>query len=163
MNSKLLFALLMLAILVGFGNSCICVTDTPPHHPPDRNKDHRPPDKPAPSSGCQQPAYTQGVPGPDEYTVIVGIYDNEVRALGQAQKLREIRIHNYCYQLRNGCWVVSVGRYTQLGAARKMRNLLINEFGIERVRIRKPGDIDCRDGRRDYHDSYDKDHDEDFR
>lgn len=148
MTSKPLFAVLMLALLVGFGNSCICVTDPPPPPPADPCKDCLPAQPPS-GVGCQQPAYTQGQPGADEYTVIVGVFDSEVRALGRSQKLREQRIHNYCYPQSNGCWVVSVGRYWEHGPAERMRNVLVNEFGYEKVWVRKPGDKDipCRESK----------------
>lgn len=149
MNSKPLFAVLMIALLVGFGNSCICVTDPPPPHAPPADPCKDCPPQPPSGVGCQQPVYTQGLPGPDEYTVIVGVFDSEVRALGRSQKLREQRIHNYCYPQSNGCWVVSVGRYWEQGPAEKMRNVLINEFGYEKARVRKPGDKDapCRESK----------------
>lgn len=138
MISKPLFAILMVALLLGFGNSCICVTEP---LPPDKGTVDQPPSPPS-SLGCQQPIYSQGQPGPDEYTIVVGVFRSNARALGLAQKLRGNNIHNYCYQQSNGCWVVSVGRYWDAKSAQKMLNKLVVEFGYSKAMMRKPGDLD---------------------
>lgn len=145
MISKPLFAILMVALLLGFGNSCICVVDD--NGEEQENGDGVQESIGTPSSGCQQPIHTQGLPRPDEYTVVIKVFPSEVSARGFSQKLREDRIHNYCYPQSNGCWVVSVGRYWDAKPAQKMLNKLVFEFGYSKAKIRKPGDkdIECRE------------------
>ncbi|MDZ7266441.1 MAG: SPOR domain-containing protein [candidate division KSB1 bacterium] len=139
MKTKPLFAILMMALLLGFGNTCICVVEDTKHGGDAAKPDGRS------LVGCQQPIYTQGMPGPNEYTVVVGVFSNESKALGLSQKLRGYNIHNYCYQQKNGCWVVSVGRYWDAKPAQKMLNQLVADFGYTNAEIRKSGDkeIEC--------------------
>ena len=136
MKSKPLFALLLVAMLFGFGSqwNCICVLEDEHKH------GSVTPPPPPPSYGCvDRTNFSIGAPAPNEYTVIVGVFGHHEygQAIELAGCLRKDRIRNFLYQTDEGKWVVAVGRYYNEQRAEQMKRV-IQSKGYPHAHVRLP-------------------------
>ena len=134
MVSKFLYCVTMASMLFGFGSNwnCVCVVD----HEKPIEKEYI-----EGSPGCYNPGSSNSQPQPMEFTIIIEVFgrgeNGHGRAALQAEELRRNRIKNYVYELRNGCWVVSVGRFKSVDAARRMQRVLMDR-GYSDTRVIRP-------------------------